>query len=458
MACITGIGQSTICRSSLKVFNHNWLNHKSVACPRSFSTSSTANTAERCYKLVVVGGGTAGCAMASKFTASLGHGKVAVVEPSETHYYQSLFTMVGAGLRRLDQTHYPMQAVLPKHCVWVQDSATEFDPDNCTVTTSNGTVLKYDFLVVAMGLQLNYHQIKGCTDALDSDPAVCSIYSPKYVKKVRTAVDSLSSGNAIFTFPNTGIKCAGAAQKICYLSEEIISKKGMRNKVKFIYNTAPGVIFTNPYYAAALEKLADSRNIHWNKLRNLIEIRSEKKEAIFEIMENGCSTGKTEIFKYSMLHIAPPMSTPSQLWKTPLVDKTNFVDVNKSTLQHTKYKNVFALGDCANTPTSKTAAACASQVSVASKNLQMAIDGKDPEKKYDGYTSCPLLVNHNKVMLAEFGYDGVILETFPVDQRIPRRSMFYVKAHMMPHIYWKLMIRGLWHGPSFFRKIWRFGL
>jgi sulfide:quinone oxidoreductase len=396
--------------------------------------------------------------MASKFATTLGKGKVAVVEPAETHYYQSLFTMVGAGIRRLEQTHYPMQDVLPTDCDWVRHSAAAFDPENCTVTTSDGGVLKYDFLVVAMGLQLNYHQIKGCVDALKSDPAVCSIYSPNYVTKVKPAAYALNSGNAIFTFPNTAIKCAGAAQKICYLSEEIATKKGVRNNVNFIYNTAPSAIFSNPYYAAALEKLAISRGIKWNNLRNLVEVIPEKKEAVFEIMQNGSGSGKFETIQYSLLHIAPPMSSPTQLWGSPLVDQTNFVDVNRSTLQHVKYKNVFALGDCANTPTSKTAAACASQVSIASKNLQMAMEGKDPERKYDGYTSCPLLVNHNKVMLAEFGYDGTILETFPVDQRVPRRSMFYMKAYMMPMIYWKLMVRGLWHGPSFFRKLWRFGL
>ena len=53
---------------------------------------------------------------------------------------------------------------------------------------------------------------------------VCSIYSPKYVQKVLPAVQALTEGNAIFTYPDTPVKCAGAAQKICYLSEERIQK------------------------------------------------------------------------------------------------------------------------------------------------------------------------------------------------------------------------------------------
>jgi NADPH-dependent 2,4-dienoyl-CoA reductase/sulfur reductase-like enzyme len=192
-------------------------------------------------------------------------------------------------------------------------------------------------------------------------------------------------------------------------------------------------------------------------LRNLVEIRHDKKEAVFDVMEGGKPTGKTEVVKYSLLHIAPPMSSPRALWNSPLVDGTNFVAVDPKTLQHVKYKNVYSLGDCANTPTSKTAAACASQVAIVGNNLTMTMNGKDPSKQYNGYTSCPLIVNHNKVLLAEFGYDGAILETFPVDQRVPRRSMFLLKNYAMPAIYWKLMVRGLWHGPGFFRRLWRFG-
>ncbi len=58
-----------------------------------------------------------------------------------------------------------------------------------------------------------------------------------------------------------------------------------------------------------------------------------------------------------MLHVTPPMSVPPPLLESPLVDGTGYVDVNRNTLQHVKYANVFAIGDCANIPTAKTAAA-----------------------------------------------------------------------------------------------------
>jgi sulfide:quinone oxidoreductase len=51
------------------------------------------------------------------------------------------------------------------------------------------------------------------------------------------------------------------------------------------------------------------------------------------------------------------MSTPDVLRTSKLVNETGFVPVNKQTLQHTEYPNIFALGDNANSPNAKTAAA-----------------------------------------------------------------------------------------------------
>ena len=61
--------------------------------------------------------------------------------------------------------------------------------------------------------------------------------------------------------------------------------------------------------------------------------------------------------------------------------------------------------------------------------------------QYDGYTSCPLITRKGKCILAEFGYDGAILETFPVDQSKERWSMYRMKADMMPLLYWIALVR-----------------
>ena len=418
-----------------------------------FTSKSEGASPNRKYKLLIIGGGTGGTSIASIFSKKLKN-DVAVVEPKDIHYYQSMFTLVGGGLRQFYETQKPTKSVLPKDVTWIKDTASKFDPQNNIVETKNGDKIGYDYLVLTLGLQLNYSSVKGLEEALATDPNVVSTYSPKYVEKVLPAVDNITDGVALFTFPITPVKCAGAGQKICYLSEERVANSGLRNSVQFKYHTALPVIFPVPRYAEVLDKYAEGRNIEVKKCRNLIEVRGAEKEAVFDVV----GENRQEVEKYSLLHVTPPMSTPSELWGSPLVDETNFVTVDRDTLQHVKYPNIFALGDCTNAPTSKTAAACSSQVGVASKNLEKFMQGQSLPKKYNGYTSCPLTVSRSKVILAEFGYDGQILETFPVDQRKPRRLMFFLKATVLPVVYWSFMLKGLWRGPSLIRKILRLGM
>jgi sulfide:quinone oxidoreductase len=61
---------------------------------------------------------------------------------------------------------------------------------------------------------------------------------------------------------------------------------------------------------------------------------------------------------------------------------------------------------------------------------------------YDGYGSCPLTVERGRIVLAEFGYGGKLLPTFPLDPTVPRKSAWFLKATLLPWIYWNGMLRG----------------
>ncbi|KAG8233097.1 hypothetical protein J437_LFUL013288 [Ladona fulva] len=151
---------------------------------------------------------------------------------------------------------------------------------------------------------------------------------------------------------------------------------------------------------------------------------------------------KLAVNEYSLLHATPPMSSPKILRDCKeLVDPAGFLDVDKDTLLHKKYENIFGIGDCTNLPTSKTGAAVASQLRVVRLNLDAKMSNKKMEASYLGYTSCPLVTGYNSCILAEFDYNGQPMETFPVDQSKERLSMFLMKKYFMPQIYWSGMLR-----------------
>lgn len=349
-----------------------------------------------------------------------------------------------------------MANVLPSTATWIKDSVAEFRPDDNKVVTSNGTEIKYDFMVVALGLELRYDAIPGLQEALSiEDSGVCSNYSPQYVNRTLKCVQDFQKGNAIFTFPNTPIKCAGAPQKAAYVSDALFRKLGKRENAKVKYNTSLPNIFGVKKYADRLWEVCKKRDIDVGLRTELIEVKPNSREAVFKNIDNP-SDVKTESFE--MLHVTPPMSAPAVLKKTPeLTDAAGYLAVDKETLQHIRYKNIFGIGDCTNLPTSKTAAAVAGQNGVLGKNLADVMENKEPTKKYDGYTSCPLVTDLNKCILAEFDYNLQPLETFPIDQGVERYTSFWLKKEVMPLIYWHGLLKGYWNGPGFFRSLLHLG-
>ena len=420
---------------------------KTAMSIRSFSTSIKLNA--KTYKLLVIGGGAGGSSVASKFASKYPKGSVGIIEPEETHYYQALWTLVGGGLKTLDQTAKPMRSVLPKKADWICDHVSHIDPAKNLVVTESGKELKYEYLTVAAGHQLNFNKVKGLLDALQT-PYVGSNYSKLYVENTCKGIKNFKGGNALFTFPNSPVKCPGAPQKIAYLADDAWRKMGIRSSANMKYMTSLPAIFGIKRYADVLNVVAKEKGIDVFTKVNLIEVKPDSREAIFENLDK---PEEKITLDYGFLHVTPPQSTPDFLSKcTELVDEKGYLSVDKFTLQHNKYKNIFGIGDCINAPNSKTAAAVAVQCGIVRQNLADAMSGKSISAAYNGYASCPLTTGNSKVILAEFGYDGRIMETFPINQTKESMLMYLLKAHAMPTIYW-MMTKGFWEGTTTIRKL-----
>ncbi|XP_052767901.1 sulfide:quinone oxidoreductase, mitochondrial-like [Mya arenaria] len=411
----------------------------------------------RHYKVVIAGGGTGGCSVGARACRTFGRGNVAIIEPAKHHYYQPMWTLVGAGIKQVENSSALMKDVLPSGCHHYEQRVQEFNPEKNTVILSNGEKLSYDYLVIGLGIQINLNKVEGLIPALKADRNVCTNYVREYVEKTFPAIQDFRGGNAIFTFPNTPIKCAGAPQKIMYLADEYWRKAGVRDKATVMFNTSLGVIFGVKKYAASLMPIVERKGIQLNLRRNLVSVDHSKKTATFELLDS--EKGEKITYDYDFLHVAPPMSAPDILKNStsPIVDASGFLDVNKLTCQHNKFPNIFGVGDCTNIPTAKTAAAIASQNKIVHTGIKEVEAGKQPSGQYDGYTSCPLITGYHHCILAEFGFEGVPLETFPLNQAKERRTMFHMKKDIMPEIYWNMLLKGYWGGPKPYRKIMHLG-
>ncbi|KAG8981692.1 hypothetical protein FRB94_013654 [Tulasnella sp. JGI-2019a] len=424
----------------------------SMIAKRLASTASNTH-----HKVVIVGGGTAGIGAANQIIAAFkAKGKpikpedIAIVDAAEWHNYQPGWTLVGSGLKRKSELRRPLASLVPPQLLTLhKESVKSFEPEKNTITTDTGRSFSYDALVVAPGLKVKYDAVEGLVGALaDSSSGVSTIYSYDTCDKTWKDIDAFRHGNAIFTQPAGVVKCAGAPQKIMWMAWDRWRRTGRGENIKIDFISGMPTMFSVPKYSEALNALRIERGIGGTFGHDLKSIDSTARKATFR-----ASDGKTETKEYTLLHVTPPQGPHDFVKNSPLADAVGWVDVDPATLQHKKYPNVFSLGDASSLPTSKTAAAAMEQTPVLAANLtRFLTSGQISSATYDGWTSCPLLTEYGKLMLAEFKYGLKPDESFSqiYDQAVPQRAFYYMKRDLFPWAYFNHFTAGRWYGRHAF--------
>jgi sulfide:quinone oxidoreductase len=203
-----------------------------------------------------------------------------------------------------------------------------------------------------------------------------------------------------------------------------------------------------PTYAAPLREVVARKGIDARYSHVLTEVRAASKEAVFKVTKEG-EEPREEVIPYALLHVTPPMAAPDVVAQSPLAAASGFVEVDKHSLQHVRFANVFAIGDVSGMPNSKTAAAVRGQAPVLVTNLLAQLDGGKGDGAYDGYSCCPLITGYGKTIMAEFNYEQQPVPSFPLDPTQERWSMWVMKTAVLPWVYWNRMLKGGDHERKF---------
>lgn len=401
------------------------------------------DTGDAKFDVVIVGGGAAGIATASSLKARKPGLEIAIIDPADIHYYQPGWTMVGAGVFDAETTARTMGSLIPRGVHWIKSAVAAFEPKDNAVVLDGCRVVKYDRLVVCPGIKLDWNAVEGLVDTLGKN-GVTSNYRYDLAPYTWELVRDLKKGRALFTQPPMPIKCAGAPQKAMYLSGDYWHKTHRIDNVDIQFMNAGGVLFGVKDYVPALETYVQKYDATLNFFHNLISVDGSAKKATFRVSKP--DTDPTEVtVDFDMMHVCPPQTAPDFIRVSPLADAAGWVDVDQSTLRHKEFDNIWSLGDVMNAPNAKTAAAARMQAPIVAENLADDIDGKSPTAIYNGYGSCPLTVERGKIVLAEFGYGGTLLPSFPkfvIDGTKPSRAAWILKEKILPPVYWKAMLRG----------------
>ncbi|MEQ8481130.1 MAG: TIGR01244 family sulfur transferase [Hoeflea sp.] len=399
--------------------------------------------ADAAHDIVIVGGGAAGISVAASLLARAGDLDIAIIDPQDVHYYQPGWTMVGGGVFAPGVTARTMASLIPRGVAWIKAAVAAFEPDKNALVLDGCRVVRYNRLIVAPGLKLDWDAVKGLPETLGRN-GVTSNYRYDLAPYTWELVRGLKQGKAIFTQPPMPIKCAGAPQKALYLSADHWYRSGVLNNIDIEFCNAGGVLFGVKDYVPALERYIEKYNAELSFMHNLVRIDGPARVAWFE-RTNADGTKEMEEKRFDMIHVVPPQTAPDFIRVSPLADGAGWVDVDQTTLRHKSFENIWSLGDVMNAPNAKTAAAARKQAPIVANNLLADMGRGRGVAHYDGYGSCPLTVERGKIVLAEFGYGGKLLPSFPaflIDGTKPSRLSWLLKERLLPPVYWKAMLRG----------------
>ena len=386
-------------------------------------------------RVVIVGSGAGGISVANRLARSLEGAKVIVVDRKTVHHYQPGYTLVATGVWDASQVVSANADLLPAGIEWVHEMAAEIDPESRVVTTDAGTRVPYDFLVVATGLQLDYGAIKGMDTAAIGSNGIASVYNgTEGASRTWQAMSQFRErgGTALMTLPVTPIKCAGAPLKMTFMLADRLKQAGTLDRSKITFHSSLGNVFSVPAVNDDVLRRWKPLGIAVEYSSRLAEIDIGARRAVFVSPE-----GERTQLGYDFIHVVPPMRATDVIRNSPLAWKEGpfaaggWLEVDKSTLRHRRYPNVFGIGDINGTPRGKTAATVKKAAPVVEENLIAVIAGKEPPVRFDGYTSCPLLVREGSAMLIEFDYDGKLTPSLPLIDPLQESYMAWLMKYKM---------------------------
>ncbi|WP_428700546.1 NAD(P)/FAD-dependent oxidoreductase [Stappia sp.] len=381
------------------------------------AASARAQPVPTTASILILGAGAAGTALANRLHQRLPGARITLLDPRKAHFYQPGFTLIAAGLKPVSYSVSRTAEWLPRGVEWIAEAAAEVDPEAKRVVTSSGTTLAYDYLVVATGLTLDYAAIEGMSTDLIGKNGIGSVYAgPEHAAATHAEMSRFveKGGTALFTRPATEMKCAGAPLKYAFITDDIARRKGTRDKVEILYAAHSDAFFSVPIVNEKVRMLFEDRGFATVKNHVMTAIDPGRRIATFDTPE-----GRKEI-GYDFTNVIPPMRAPDAVrfnsplsWQSGPFAADGWIEVDRHTLRHLRYPDVFALGDVAGVPKGKTAASVKWQVPVVEDQLAAQIAGIESTTRYDGYTSCPLITRIGRAMLVEFDYRNNLVPSFP---------------------------------------------
>ena len=286
----------------------------------------------------------------------------------------------------------PISQVLHKSVNWLKTTATKIDPENNKVTLGNGNIISYDFLILATGAKMADEKILEKYNVNN----ICNFYTKEGVEKLRETIRNFDGGTIVISPTTVPYKCPPAPFEFAFLLDNYLRERGIRYKstIKVLFPLSR--TFTSKELSEKVENLFKKKNIKFFPFFNYESI---------DVENNKILSFEGEEIRYDELIIIPPHEGQDIIKESGLGDREGWVLTDRYSMKHTNYKNIYSIGDGTNLPISKSGAAAHFSAPALIKNILLEMKGKEPTKKYGGFTVCFVVTSFRRSMLLVFSYN-----------------------------------------------------
>ncbi|MFK5584066.1 NAD(P)/FAD-dependent oxidoreductase [Serinicoccus sp. LYQ131] len=388
------------------------------------------------HDVLVVGGGNGGVSAAGR-VRRLGCRDVAVLEPRSMHRYRPLLNYVGGGQARRDELTLTMSQALSTGVTHHLGAAVAVDPGARIVTTDTGRRLGYRDLVLAPGLRPDLAATPGLEAALHAGWATHT-FTPDTATRLWPLVRATRSGTVVFTVPPEPAPCGGSALKPLFLACDHWRREGVLDAIRVVLAVPTPTVLGLPFVDRRLQPYLDRYGVELHTSSTLAEVDTATRSVTLD-----GPTGSTRIDDVTMAHLVPVHRPDPWLAESGLAQPgTGLVDVDPGTLRHSRFDDVWGIGDAAALQTRPSGGALRTQVKVLGDNIVAARLGR-PLGAYDGYTVVPVTVEARSALIAEFDRAGRPTGSLPlVDLTRPNPFVWFFDRYLEPQVYRHRLLKG----------------
>jgi sulfide:quinone oxidoreductase len=391
-------------------------------------------------RLLILGAGTAGTMMAAKMRRALPRDdwSITIVDQDNDHIYQPGLLFVPFGVYDEKDVVRPRARYIPKGVELLLSGIDVIEPEQSRVRLLDGSIVDYDFLVIATGSRIAPDEMDGLTGS-GWQKNIFDFYTLEGATKLHRALEDFNGGRLVLNVAEMPIKCPVAPLEFLFLADWYFHKRGMRDKVELVYATPLDGAFTKPMASKKLGGLLADKGIEVETVFNAGSVDPDKKIL--------ASWDEREV-PYDLLVTVPTNMGAEVIERSDLGDDLGFIPTDRNTLQAEVAPNVFVIGDATDLPSSKAGSVAHFQGEILEHNLLAAIAGKELAPDFDGHANCFVETGFGKAILIDFNYDVEPLPgRFPLAKLGPMKlleesRMNHLGKLAFRWIYWNQLLAG----------------